>query len=176
MVSPVKEVSSTSHSPAEEGASTLAELRDSVAAIAKEVAAITERHARVAGETAAEVAEAATSEVRRTIRRQPALSMAIAAAGGALLAIALVPRAKRSDSRWERWAPNITRADLYDFANDIQRSVTRAASSAGAPVAPAFERMVDAMSRADTSAMNGLIEKLGSWYQKAQEKAKEKLG
>lgn len=177
MASPVKEVSSSSHEPQDEAAATLSELRDSVTAIAKEVAAIAERRARVAGETAKDAAEAGVAELRHSIQRQPVLAVAVAAAAGALLALAVVPRAsRRPASRWDRWTPNVTRADLYDLADNIQRSVSRAAGAAAAPVTPAFERMVEALSRADTSSMNSLVEKMSGWFQKAQEKAKQKLG
>jgi hypothetical protein len=61
------------------------------------------------------------------------------------------------------------------LADNIQRSVSRAAHSAAAPVTPAFERMVDALSRTDTSSFNSFLDRAGSWFQKAQDKAKQKL-
>jgi ElaB/YqjD/DUF883 family membrane-anchored ribosome-binding protein len=174
----MKEVSSSSEPSQGSAETSLSELRDSVTALAKEVAAIAERRTRVARETASDAAEAGVAEVRRTIRRQPAVSMAVAAAAGAVLALAFVPRLRRpaAPSRWDSWTPNVTRSDLYDLADNIQRSVTRAASAAAAPVTPAFERMVDALSRTDTASMSSLFEKMGGWFQKAQEKAKDKLG
>jgi len=181
MVSPVKEVSS-SLNPGEGGdATVLAELRASVNTLAKEVAAITEHRARAAAEKVASAAEAGTTELRRGIRRQPVLAMAVAAAAGAVVALAVVPRRRHPRSTWDRlpsfdrWTPNVTRADLHDLADNIQRSVSRAAGAAAAPVTPAFERMVDAFSRADTSALNGLAEKFSGWFQKAQDKAKDKM-
>jgi ElaB/YqjD/DUF883 family membrane-anchored ribosome-binding protein len=173
----MKEVSSAARSVQDTAETTIAELRDSVSALAKEVATIAERRTRAAREAAYETAEAGTKELRRTIRRQPAVSMAVAAAAGAVLALLIVPRFGRSQpvSRWDRYAPNVTRADLYDLADNIQRSVSRAAHSAVAPVTPAFERMVDALSRADTSTFNSILDRAGSWFQKAQDKAKEKL-
>ena len=182
MVSPMKEVSSAARSVQDTAETTIAELRDSVSALAKEVATIAERRTRVARESAVETAEAGAAELRRTIRRQPAISMAVAAAAGAVLALLVVPRFGRSTapaSRWDRWAPNwtpnVTRADLYDLADNIQRSVLRAAHSAAAPVTPAFERMVDALSRADTSSFNSILDRAGSWFQRAQDKAKQKM-
>lgn len=178
MVSPAKEVGSAARSAQNSAEATLTELRDAVSAIAKEVADIAERRTRAARQSAAETAEVGAVELRRTIRRQPVLAMAVAAAAGAALALLIVPRAHRSSPapRWDRWTPNLTRADLYDLADTIQRSVSRAANSAAAPITPAFERMVDAMSRADTSAVNSIIEKASTWFQKAQEKAKQKMG
>jgi hypothetical protein len=179
MVSPVKEFSSAARSAQETAETTLAEMRDSVAALAKEVADIAERRTRAARQTAVDTAEAGASELRRTIRRQPVVAMAVAAAAGAVLALAVVPRFSRSvsTSRWDSWTPNITRSDLYDFADNIQRSVSRAAQSASAPITPAFERLVEAITRTDPSAsMNTIVEKASSWFQKAQDKAKQKMG
>lgn len=172
MASPVKEI--PRHSP-ETDQETLAELRDTVTALAKEVASLAERRAKAAGEAVVSTAEAGVGELRRSIRRQPVVAVAVAAAAGALLALVVVPRSTPRASRWDRWTPNVTRADLYDLADNIQRSVSRAAGAAAAPVAPAFERMVDALSRADTSSVNTIIEKMGGWFQKAQDKAKEKM-
>jgi hypothetical protein len=175
MVSPVKEVSPMSRT-SEVDESSLSELRASLAAIAKEVADVAERRTRAARESTIDAAEAGAAELRRTIRKQPAVSMAVAVAAGAMIALAVVPRFRSAPPSRQGWAPNITRADLHDFADTIQRSVSRAASAAAAPVTPAFERMVDALSRADTSTMSGLVDKMGGWFQKAQDKAKEKLG
>ena len=42
---------------------------------------------------------------------------------------------------------------------------------------PAFERLVDALGRVDAgSSMSSLVDKANGWFQKAQDKAKEKLG
>ncbi len=183
MATPMKDVSSESRSPQQTGASadsTLAELRESITTIAKEVAEIAERRTRAARETAVNAAETGVSELRSSIRRQPAIAMGVAVGAGALLALLVVPRFGRPTprSRWESWTPNmpnITRADLYDMADNIQRSVSRAAGAAAAPVAPAFERMVEALSKTDTSTLNSIVEKMGGWFQKAQDKAKEKV-
>lgn len=178
MVSPLKEITPAARSAQETAEATLAELRDSVAALAKEVATIAERRTRAARQTAVDTVEAGASEVRRTIRRQPVVAMAVAAAAGAVLALAIMPRFSRGApaSRWDHWTPNVTRADLHDLADNIQRSVSRAASSAAAPITPAFERFVDALTRADAAgSMNSIIEKASGWFQKAQDKAKEKM-
>jgi len=179
MISPVKEFSSVARSAQESAEPTLTEMRDSVTALAKEVADLAERRTRAARQSAMDTAEAGASELRRTIRRQPVVAMAVAVAAGAVLALAVVPRFSRpaSTSRWDRWTPNITRSDLYDFADNIQRSVSRAAQSASAPITPAFERLVDAITRTNPSAsMDTIIEKASGWFQKAQEKAKQKMG
>ncbi len=178
MASPMKEVS-TSQPSQDASSANLAELRETVANLAKDIASIAERRAKAAGETVANAAETGASELRQGIRRQPVLAMGVAVAAGALLALVVVPRSRPRASRWDawtpNWTPNVSRSDLYDFADNIQRSVARAASAAAAPVTPTFERMVDALSRADTSSMNTIIEKMGGWFQKAQDKAKEKM-
>jgi hypothetical protein len=179
MVSPVKDFSSAARSAQETAETTLAEMRDTVAGLAKDVAEIAERRTRAARQTAVDTAEAGASELRRAIRRQPVVAMAVAAAAGAALALAVVPRFGRSasTSRWDSWTPNVTRSDLYDLADNIQRSVSRAAQSASAPITPAFERLVDAITRTDPSAsMGSILEKAGGWLQKAQDKAKQKMG
>jgi hypothetical protein len=179
MVSPAKEISSAARSAQDTAETTLAEMREAVASLAKEVATIAERRTRAAREAALEGAEAGAQEARRAIRRQPVVAMAVAAAAGAVIALAVVPRFGRAQpaSRWDRWTPNVTRADLHDLADNIQRSVSRAASSAAAPITPSFERFVDALTRADAAgSMGSIIEKASGWFQKAQDKAKQKLG
>jgi ElaB/YqjD/DUF883 family membrane-anchored ribosome-binding protein len=180
MVSPVKDISSAVRSAQDTAESTLAELRDQVTQLAKEVSSIAERRTRAMRETAVDTAEAGASELRRTIRRQPVVAMAAAAAAGAVFALLVMPRFSRPSSpasRWDSWTPNITRADLHDFADNISRSVSRAAHSGTASITPAFERLVDALSRVDTgSSMNSLVDKASGWFQKAQDKAKQKIG
>lgn len=174
MVSPVKEASARPNASSQDTAdATLAELRASVAAIAKEIAALAEHRARVAGETTAKAAEAGIAQLQSSIRQQPVVAVGIAAAAGALLALAILPRSRRAP-RSDRWASNITRAELYELADNLQRSVSRAATAAAAPVTPAFERMVEALSSTDTSSLSSIVDKLGGWLRKAQEKPKQK--
>jgi len=180
MVSPVKEFGSAKENGAQghsdEGVSVemLAELRDSVASLAKEVATIAERRAIAARDMAA----AGADEVSGMIRRQPEFAMAVAVAAGAIVALLVVPRANRArSSRFERWLPHVTRADLQDMVDNIQRSVSRAASSATAPVAPTFERLLEGLAGIDSSSSVGsAFDKFGGWLQKAQAKARDKMG
>ena len=181
MVSPVKEISSAARSvqdTAEFDARRAARHRSPSLPrkSRRSPSAARARHAQ----TAVDTAEAGASELRRTIRRQPVVAMAAAAAAGAVLALLVVPRFGRPSSpasRWDSWTPNITRADLHDFADNISRSVSRAAHSGTASITPAFERLVDALSRVDTgSSMSSLVDKASGWFQKAQDKAKEKMG
>jgi hypothetical protein len=150
----------------------LADLRKSVNAIASELADIAEKRGRAVKETA----EAGTSMLRQGIRRQPELAMGVAVLGGALLALLVVPRFGRSHAtsrwsaaRWSEWASPVTRADLQDFADSMQRTVTRAASAV--PVAPAFERLVEALSKVEAKdTFNSVLDKAGSWFQRIKEK------
>jgi len=183
MVSPVKgaapnAVASSRLAAAESGAeATLAELRESVTSIAKDIASIAEKRTRAARETAFETAEAGASELRKSIRRQPAVAMAVAVGAGAILALAIVPRSSsptRRTSRWEGWMPPVTRADLYDMADNIQRSLSGGAQSIPS-MTPTFERLVEAITRTDPSAsVNSVVEKASSWFQKLQARAKDK--
>jgi len=184
MASPAKEAGPSKEAGVQDqshegvSAEALAELRDSVAALAKEVATIAERRVKAAGNAASEAVGAGADELSGMIRRQPELSMAVAAAAGAIIALLVVPRFGRShSSRFERWVPHVTRADLYDMADNIQRSVSRAASSAAAPVTPALERLLESLAGIDPGpSIGSAFDKLGGWLQKAQAKAKDKMG
>jgi hypothetical protein len=183
MISPVKEVSygagvSSRLAAAESSAeATFAELRDRVSSIAKEIAAIAEKRTRSTRDAAMETTEAGALELRKTIRRQPALAMAVAVGAGAIFALAIVPRFNHkpiTSRRWDGWMPPVTRADLYEVADNIQRSVSRAAHAMPA-VTPTFERLIDAITRTDPSAsMSSVVEKASSWFQKLQARAAEK--
>ncbi len=156
-----------SHSPDDQS---LAELRKSVAAIADELAKIAEVRSRAAKEQA----QAGTKALRSSIRRQPALAMAVATAAGALLAIIAVPGSRRRTpaSRWDGWTPSVSRADLYDFADSICRSAVRSANSV--PLASSLERMLDAVSKVEPNASRtSAIEKARTWIQKLRTGAKD---
>jgi hypothetical protein len=157
---------------------TLAELRNSVTEIAKDISRVAEARARAAQD----VAEKGTATLRRGIRQQPVLALGIAALAGAVLAVAVVPRGSRSRaSRWDSWVPNmphmpsVTRADLYEFADNLQRSVARTASNV--PLTSTLERLADAVTRMDQGAgVSTALEKVGSWMQKVQAAATPKKG
>jgi ElaB/YqjD/DUF883 family membrane-anchored ribosome-binding protein len=154
---------------------TLAELRKSVTEISKELATIVEQRSQAARETA----EAGVASVRKGIRQQPVIAMGIATLAGAAVALLVVPRSalhRRPASRgrydawmpnaWmpNNWMPNVTRADLQDFAENVQRSVVRAAHSV--PVTSSFERVADALSKVEPgSSLSTLVDKIGTWVQ-----------
>jgi hypothetical protein len=151
------------HSQAGKDETTLTELRKSVTEIANEVAKIAEKR----GQAVKDAAHAGTSELRRSIRRQPVLAMGIATAAGALLALTMVPRwrRERSASRWDTWVPHVTRADLYDVADNIQRSVARAVNTS--PATSSFERLVEAFSKIESKeTINDVVQKAQSWFQR----------
>ena len=66
--------------------------------------------------------------------------------------------------------PSITRADLYDAMDSVQRSVSRGA----APLAGTFERLLEAITKVDPQASLGAtIDKAGSWLERMQSKVKK---
>lgn len=147
---------------------TVSELRKTIDGLAKDIAAVAEKQAHNAKETV----EAGASTVRRNIRRQPGLAMGVAAVTGAVLAIALVPRRasrRSSASSWADWSP-VTRADLHDFADGMQRSMTRAMRSVNSvPLTSSLERVADALTKADQNAgVSSALEKVGGWLSRVQ--------
>jgi ElaB/YqjD/DUF883 family membrane-anchored ribosome-binding protein len=176
MIAPVKSFSSnTSASGTPSEAATLAELRARVNEIAKDLSDVAEKRTRAARQQV----EAGAETVRGTIRSQPVVSMGVAAVAGALLAVLVVPRSRSSRTRdgWAAWAPSmpVSRADLYDVADSLQRSVSRAAHAAqSVPVSSSLERFVDAISRVEPNAsLNSALEKAGGWFRKAQDRAEQ---
>jgi len=175
MVGPVQEVREDTPSSSPSDDWSLDELRDSVASIAADLKKVVEARSQSAKEQAQDGVKA----LRRGIRGQPALAMAIATAAGAVLAVIAVPRIGRRApaSRWDAWMPSmpsmpsITRADLYDFAHNMQSSALRAANSI--PLTSSLERLVDAVSKVEPNAsLTSAIEKAGSWFQKMRTGAK----
>jgi ElaB/YqjD/DUF883 family membrane-anchored ribosome-binding protein len=173
MVSPVQDAR-TSASSSDHG--TLDELRSSVASIGDDLKKVVEAR----GQAAKGQAQVGVKALRKGIRQQPAVAMAIATAAGAVLAVITVPRFGRRApaSRWDAWVPSlpslpsITRADLYDFAQNMQNSALRAANSV--PLTSSLERLVDAVSKAEPSAsFTSAIEKTSGWIQKLRTGAKD---
>jgi ElaB/YqjD/DUF883 family membrane-anchored ribosome-binding protein len=170
MVSPVQEARKDTASSSSSDPSTLDELRSSVASIADDLKKVVEAR----GQTAKEQAQDGVKALRKGIRRQPAMAIAIATAAGAILALIAVPRFGRRApaSRGEAWMPAVTRADLYDFAHNMQNSALRAANSV--PLTLSLERLVDALAKAEPSAsLTSAIEKAGTWIQKLRSGTKD---
>jgi ElaB/YqjD/DUF883 family membrane-anchored ribosome-binding protein len=171
MVSPVQEVRKDAPSSSSNDW-TLDELRTSVASIAEDLKKVVEAR----GQAAKEQAQDGVKALRKSIRKQPGLAMAIATAAGAALVVIAVPRfGRRPASRWDKWVPampSITRADLHEFADSVQRSAMRAANSV--PLTSSLERLVDAVSKVEPSAsLTSAIEKAGNWIQKMRTAAKD---
>jgi hypothetical protein len=152
----------TTHALAEGAeASALAELRRSVSAIGDELSAVIETRSRALKKGA----EAGANSLRRSIRRQPALAMGVATLAGAVLAVVVMPRrdSTRRASRWTDWSP-ITRADLHDVADRVQRSLARATNAA--PLTSTLEGLIEAMGRVESKeTLNKMLQKTGSWLQ-----------
>ena len=171
MVAPVQEVRREAPSSSSDDW-TLEEMRERVAAIAEDLKKVVEARSYAAKEQAQDGVKA----LRKGIRRQPALAMGIATVAGATLALIAVPRLGRRApvSRWDAWVPSmpsVTRADLYDFAHNMQTSALRAANSV--PLTSSLERLVDAVSKVEPgSSLTSAIEKAGNWLQKMRTAAK----
>ena len=168
MVSPAQEARKDTPSSSSDDW-TLDELRGSVASIADDLKKVVETRGRAAKEQAQDGVKA----LRKGVRKQPALAMAIATAVGAVIAVVAVPRFGRRApvSRWDAWVPSmpsmpaVTRADLYDFAHNMQNSALRAANSV--PLTSSLERLVDAVSKVEPGAsLTSAIEKASGWIQK----------
>jgi ElaB/YqjD/DUF883 family membrane-anchored ribosome-binding protein len=172
MVSPVQEARKDAPSSSSSD-HWLDELRSSVASIADDLKKVVEAR----GQAAKEQAQDGVKALRKGIRRQPALTMAIATGVGAVLAVIAVPRFGRRApvSRWDAWMPSmptVTRADLYDFVHHIQNSALRAANSV--PLTSSLERLVDAVSKVEPSAsLTSAIEKASGWIQKLRTGAQD---
>ena len=169
MVDPVREVRSDAPSASSDDW-TFEELGESIASIADDLKHVAEARTRAAKEQAQDSAAA----LRRGIRQEPFLAIAIAAAAGAALAVAAMPRSRRSFSRWDAWRPSmppITRADLYDLADSVQRSATRAANSV--PLSSSLERLLEALSKAEPGApLTAIVEKAGGLIQRLRSAVK----
>jgi ElaB/YqjD/DUF883 family membrane-anchored ribosome-binding protein len=165
MVSPAQEARKDAPSSSSDDW-TLDELRGSVASIADDLKKVVETR----GQAAKEQAQDGVKALRKGVRKQPALAMAIATAVGAVIAVVAVPRFGRRApvSRWDAWVPSmpaVTRADLYDFAHNMQNSALRAANSV--PLTSSLERLVDAVSKVEPGAsLTSAIEKASGWIQK----------
>jgi hypothetical protein len=150
------------HTLARDGeASALAELRKTVSAIGDELSTVIETRSRALKKGA----EAGANSLRRSIRRQPAAAMGVATLAGAVLAVVVMPRRDptRRASRWTEWSP-ITRADLHDVGDRVQRSLARATNAA--PLTSSLERLIEAMGRVESKeTFNKMLQKTGTWLQ-----------
>jgi len=158
-----------SGSPSGSAETTLAELRNRVSEIADDLAQVAERRA---GDVK-QAAQAGTSEVRRTIRRQPLISMGVAALTGAVLAVLLAPRFGRSQegSRWADWSP-VTRADLHGMADSLQRSMAQSMNSI--PMTSVLERLAQGLAKVDSNVgVTSALDKIGAWLETRANAAKK---
>lgn len=141
----------------------LEDLRKDVTALVETVRTVAERRARAVQEHA----DAGLMALRREVRRHPTAAVGLAALGGALLAIALVPRFEAK--RTPRSAFAATRADVYDLADEIQSSIRRAVQATGAPLTASLNKVVDAVTSVDAkSSLTPLLERAMSWIERSR--------
>ncbi len=151
------------------GEAPFADLRESIVSIADDLKQVAEAR----GRGAKEQAEDGVQSLREAIRRQPALAMAIALLTGAAIALIGVPsggQRPQSRSSWLPSMPSVSRADLYDLADAIQRKTVHAVNSV--PLASSLERIADALSKVEPSALSSAFEKIGSWFQQMRTASK----
>lgn len=166
----VHDLSTASTPKPEAEAYTLDELRERVGEIAADLSKVAEQRTRAARQSV----EAGADNLRSTIRRQPAVSVGVAVLAGALLAVLVVPRksAASEKTRWTDWSP-VTRADFHDFADTIQRSMSRSLNAV--PVTSTLERLAETVSRVDNGAgISSAVEKIGAWLQQKTAAATDK--
>jgi ElaB/YqjD/DUF883 family membrane-anchored ribosome-binding protein len=134
----------------------LAELRDEIATLQQMIASMT-------ANAAAEIERLGTQgakSVRSNIEAQPWMSIGVAVAAGALLALAIVPRRSRG--------LNYTDAGTYnarDMADAVRRVAARGIDTQ--PITSRFERLVDSITSIDTKALTAspAYDTAKSWLQ-----------
>lgn len=153
--------SGVTHDIAGDRAAQLAEVKADLAALVADVKKVVEARASQVKHATIEGAETGAEFARDKIRAHPIPAIAIAAIVGAAIAVALTPAPHRSrTARLGDWSPDITRASLGDMAQGLPRS----ASSNGASLLSAFERVVDSVSTIDPkSSLTPTLEKAGAW-------------
>jgi ElaB/YqjD/DUF883 family membrane-anchored ribosome-binding protein len=120
----------------------LAELRSELATLQQTIAGMT-------GNAAAEVERLGTQSaqlLRSNIEAQPWMSIGAAAAAGALLAVAIIPK----KSRGFRYNDAATYT-AHDMADAVRRVAARGIDTQ--PITSRFERLVDSISSIDTTAL-----------------------
>jgi ElaB/YqjD/DUF883 family membrane-anchored ribosome-binding protein len=128
-------------------------------ALRAEFERVREEYGTMLQQRAEQVREAAASGVefaQTTIRRHPIETLAAATAAGALVAVLLTRPTHRAGyaSRFGAMAGSgLSRADLSHFADRIGRSMKHSA----APVMPAVERMMEAVTNFQPTASAGGI-------------------
>lgn len=148
------------HDTTDDRSARLAEVRADLVTLVADVKRVVEARASQVKDAAIDGAEAGVDFARDTIRSHPIPAIAIAAVVGAAIAVALTPAVQKPRSRLPDWAPDITRTNLGEMAQGLQRS----ASSTGSSLLSAFERVVDSVSTIDPkSSLTPTLEKAGAW-------------
>lgn len=139
----------------------IAALRVDLANVVADLKKIVEARASHAKDIAIEGAADGLDFARDTIRAHPMAAIAVTAALGAALAVALTSTPRRAlGARVADWIPDVRRADLEGMTRGLQRS----ASSTGSSLLSAFERVVDSVSTIDPkSSLTPTLEKAAVW-------------
>ena len=158
--------------PSSRDGGTFEELRTGIASVANELKEIAEARGRGVQEQSEEGVET----LRQAIRREPALAVGIALLAGAALAIVAVPSPGcRASSRWtdrRPSVPSVSRYDLVELADHIQRNVVQAANSV--PFSSSLGRLADALTKLEPSSVGSAIEMFGGWLQQIRGGGKER--
>lgn len=140
----------------------LSELRAEFAKLSQLVSDMAES----AQKQVSELGTAGVQTLRSNIEAQPFLAMGVAAAGGALLALAVLPRG--SKFRYDDMS-TYNRRDIAEAVRNSARNIdTR-------PLTSRFERLVDSISSIDPSAITSspAYDTAKTWLQTAVESAKK---
>ena len=135
--------------------SRISELREELSVLTDTIASLTAKRFAQAEKLASD----GTAALRSNIETRPWASMGIAAAAGALLAVATIPKSSRGF--------RYNDAASYN-ADDIAASVRRAAARVDTqPITSRLERLVDSISSIDPSALTSspAYDTAKSWVQ-----------
>lgn len=140
----------------------LQELREEFNNVLKVVSDMAEN----AQKQASELAAAGTQSLRSSIEAQPFLALGVAAAGGALLALAVLP----SRQRFRYDDPSTY--NRRDIAQALRNSTANIDTR---PLTSRFERLVDSISSIDPSALTSspAYDTAKSWIQTAVDSARK---
>lgn len=144
---------------------TFEDLRKSIASIAGDLRQVAEARGRAAKEQTQNGLHA----LRQAVRRHPVMALAIALLAGSALALIAVPNYRdRRPTRWPAWmppVPSISRADLHELADTIQRNAIRTVNSV--PLTSLLERLAHAITQFEPGeSLISAVGKAGAWIDK----------
>ena len=140
----------------------LHELRQTLAALSEEVTLFTRRNVAAAVNSANEAA----APIRVQIRQAPLASLAVAAVGGVLLALAvtaLTARRETNYGRATRYLSEHTGFDVPGYADRLRGAATWA-RDAGTGLLPHVERLATQLSRMDSGeTIKSAVDHASTW-------------